>query len=140
MRSAWASVSAVALLLGVAYAEEDQASLQGFWSVVLAEKDGEAIPEEGLRLLKVVFAGNTMTIRDGEKGEKADFRLEPAAKPKAIDMIPDGEEEISRGIYELDGDTLRLAWRNEDGARPTEIPASSVAGVTRLILKRDKAE
>jgi uncharacterized protein (TIGR03067 family) len=98
---------------------DEAGKLQGTWSIVSA--DGLDAPQEALKRMKVVIRGETLLFTDGKKeGEKSTFKLAPSRKPKAIDFSKDPNGPIVRGIYEMDGDTLKLVWRIE-GPRPTEI-------------------
>jgi uncharacterized protein (TIGR03067 family) len=114
------------LIVGADEPKDETGKLQGTWAVVSA--DGIDAPEEAIKRLKVIIRRETIQIMVPEKDnenafrekEKATFKLDPSKKPKAIDMTKDPKGPIVRGIYELDGDTLKLVWRN-DGPRPTEI-------------------
>ncbi len=70
--------------------------------------------------------------------KEGEYKLDPAAKVKTINLTKNGR--VSPGIYELDGDTLRICLaEGTAAARPTEMKpdAKSVALVT---FKRVKAE
>jgi uncharacterized protein (TIGR03067 family) len=120
-------VSAV-LTVGADDPQDEAGRLQGTWAVVSA--DGIEATEEALKQAKVIIRRETIRLmepdRDKEKGalrekEKAMFKLDPSQKPKAIDLTKDPQGPITlRGIYELDGDTIKLVTRRE-GPRPTEI-------------------
>ncbi len=95
----------------------DLTSMQGEWQrVTPADGISHAVPGTLLGI-----DGNRITIRhaDGEVRE-ADFRLDSAASPKAITVrFPEG---LAFGIYEIDGDTLRLCVSapGESSVRPTQ--------------------
>jgi|SRR5579884_386972 len=83
---------------------------------------------------------HTTTI-DGEaaarSGHGGTYKLDPTAKPKAIDVVMKGrggKEQTLLGIYELNGDTLKLCIAWEGGQRPATFESS---GTTRLyVLKK----
>jgi uncharacterized protein (TIGR03067 family) len=108
------------VLLGGADDPRDEAGkLQGTWAIVSA--DGLDVPEEALKRIKVVIRAATLFFTDGTRErEERTFKLDPSQKPKAIDFFKDQKGPVARGIYELNGDTLNLVWRNE-GPRPAEI-------------------
>jgi uncharacterized protein (TIGR03067 family) len=130
-----------------AHGQEKADPLEGNWSVVAFQRGGRKPPEELLPTLKVVIKGNTLRISDDKgKGEGAIFKLDRAKKPHEIDLVfKEGpKEDVERtalGIYELDGDSLKLAWRKDGGPRPTEF--ASIKGERTsefLVLKREKGK
>ena len=129
-----------------AYGDEKPELLQGSWTVAQMERGGEQPPQELLRTLKVVIKDSTLRMSDSQRGEGGSFTLDDSKKPKEIDLVfKEGPQEdvkrTAKGIYELDGDTLKLAWRKDGGPRPTEF--SSLKGERTselLILKRKPKE
>lgn len=132
---------AVLLLGGVATGgdtKKDQDILQGKW---LAEVDGK---KGQLVLAKDKF---TFTLSDGNQDFefKGKFKIEPSKKPKHIDFaIEEGPVHVgdtARGIYELDGDTLKwcVSAPGKD-ERPTAFPAAQGGNeeVLYFICKRVK--
>src|SRR5579859_5966241 len=79
----------------------DHAALQGEWEIVSAESNGEAPPPGLLDGAKFAFSGNELTLM----GKKGKFELNASKSPRQIDFIG-GKRQI--GIYELDGDNLKL--------------------------------
>ena len=60
------------------------------------------------------FRGDQMTTETSESGPASvKFHLDPHTNPKQLDtsFTVDGVEEISKGIYSIDGDILQLSWR-----------------------------
>lgn len=113
----------------------DQESIQGTWTLEKATLDGKA---QGPVSVEYVFAGETLTVHPKAGKElKATFKLEITSKPKVLvvqrDPHADGDEP-DRTPYELDGDTLKIAFPSAD-ERLTEI---SDKGHILFILKRKK--
>ena len=131
----------ILLLTGLAPggdAKKDEDKLQGKW---LAELDGKKLE---LKLTKGKF---DMTMSDGDQKKvfKGTVKIDAASKPKHIDFtIDEGDRfvgDTARGIYELDGDTLKWcssAPGKDD--RPKEFPAmqGEVAGGLYLVFQRSK--
>jgi uncharacterized protein (TIGR03067 family) len=122
-------------------AKKEQELLKGTWSVVAAEKGGEKAPAEAIKDMKLHFAEGKITIKHPGGERESTFKLDPAKKPKVIDIMPgDGPNKGKTlpGIYELKGDDLRIALGETDAARPTEFASKAGEGQMLMILKRDK--
>lgn len=134
-------VALVAVLLVAADdAKKDAENIQGIWTVVSAERDGKKMPEKETKNVKVTFKDGVMSVSREARDEKAGYKLDPAKKPKTIDFTPDQDkkEKPALGIYELDGDNLKLCWSKEGGARPTEFVSKADSDVMLIVLKREK--
>jgi uncharacterized protein (TIGR03067 family) len=98
-------------------AEEAQKKLQGTWTATKAERDGKAADDVvGHRLS---FTGNRFQIRskDGKLLYEGTFRVDPKAKPAAIDFEHtegDLKGKAWKAIYSLDGNTLTTCDVNAD--------------------------
>jgi uncharacterized protein (TIGR03067 family) len=108
---------------------------EGIWLVESATRDGK--PAEDWKDAQLVFAGDKMTFK-GPKGEqKHIYKVDPSKKPTAIDFAfakKDPSLAPQLGIYELDGNTLKLCIGPVD-QRPTEF--SDKKGLL-AVLKRKK--
>jgi uncharacterized protein (TIGR03067 family) len=118
----------------------DKDRLQGTWVVVSAENDGK--PHNDPVGDRLEFSGETVFARHKEgKPQKATFKLDPSKKPKAMDVVHQGETEPFRLIYLLDGDVLKLCGPNDPGPggkRPTEFTAKAGSRQVVMVLKRQK--
>lgn len=82
-----------------------------------------------------------MVMPDGRQLEY-EYKLDPAAKPKALDLTfhVKGTSGTSRSVYELDGDTLMVAMpKSREMDRPTELKADG-KGVMLTTFRRVKDE
>ena len=132
-------------------ARSDKDLLQGKWKAVAATRDGKARTEEELKdkPMMLTFEGDKATLRDGDRdvGEPVTFKLDPSKKPKQIDVKPpagsDGTERpMMKGIYELKGDTLKLAFkRAEEPGQSPERPTDFTPGERGMVvtLERQKS-
>jgi uncharacterized protein (TIGR03067 family) len=138
------AVGAVAFLVGAGPAKADPAemdtkALQGTWEAV-EQQPLQPVPDV-THLRKVVIAGGTLTWHYG-RGEQptvtdSAYKLDPAAKPKAIDFVPASGTEKGKtylGIYELDGDSLKICYRGPGEERPTVFATKD--GAMLYVLKR----
>jgi uncharacterized protein (TIGR03067 family) len=94
----------------------------------------------------MVVQGDQMSLvalPEGKKVKEFHFKIDPAEKPKAIDLtVPTDQAKgkTGHGIYELDGDRWKLCFPQDDN-EATERPMSfkSEAG-SRLVLMTLKRE
>jgi uncharacterized protein (TIGR03067 family) len=120
--------------------KKELAKLQGTWQLVSAETDGKKDPEEQVKKIRVVIKGSQHSVYFGDKAvvENVRFDLDPTKKPKTTDdTLEDGR--VIRGIYELDGDTLRSCVGGIGKQRPTEFTAKAGSGQTLRIFRRVRA-
>jgi uncharacterized protein (TIGR03067 family) len=138
----WQLLTAVLVFAAPAPAEEkkDEEKIQGTWTVVSRETDGKKTPDAELKALKVAIKDGTLTIDDGKKKEKVSYKLDPSKKPKAIELTTESGKETTPGIYELDGDGLKLCWSEKVAGRPTEFASKAGSGQSVIVLKRAKGE
>jgi len=118
--------------------EEGLAKLQGKWRVERIEENGVAEPDEEAKRFVLVFKENRINVELRGQVEHTDFQIDPTKSPKEIDMIPqygDDKGKKFRGIYEIDGDTLRIC-ATPLAERPKKIVSEQ--GTLILILKRAK--
>jgi uncharacterized protein (TIGR03067 family) len=121
--------------------EGDPAKIQGSWKVVAAEDSGEKAPKEALKDLKWVITKDKITYKFAEKTTEWSYKLDPTTTPKWIDLT-EGER-TTLGIYELDGDNLKICFPegpNGERERSTafESKPNSVNDVL-ITLKREKS-
>ncbi len=117
--------------------EGDLEKIRGGWKVVSAEDSGHKTPDEVIKNLKWVITKDKITYTFGEKITEWSYKLDPAKKPKWIDLR-EGDH-TTLGIYDLDGDNLRICFpEGGAGERSTafESKANSVNDVL-IVLKRE---
>jgi uncharacterized protein (TIGR03067 family) len=138
-------VVCVFLLLGADKkddAKKDMAQMEGKWSMVSGERDGQPLPDDIVSSARrVVKAGETTVTIGGELFLKAKFTLDLSKKPKAIDYTVTGgqnEGKTQLGIYELDGDTVKFCFAAPGEERPTEFRTKTGSGQTLSVWKREK--
>ena len=70
---------------------------------------------------------------------KGTFKIDPAAMPKAIDSSPAADpSKPILGIYEFDGDTLRVCNAPPGKPRPSDFEAKAGSGHTLTVWQPEK--
>jgi uncharacterized protein (TIGR03067 family) len=108
---------------------KDHAALQGEWEIVSAESNGEAPPPGLLDGAKFAFAGAKLTLL----GKEGTFELDASKNPRQIDFIRGNRRQI--GIYELDGDNLKLCVGPADD-RPKKFMTTPRTDHSLFVLRR----
>jgi uncharacterized protein (TIGR03067 family) len=123
--------------------KKDKAALQGTWKVTASESKGEKVPAEDLKDLFLIFRGDAILIREaGKTQENFSYVLNPTKKIKEIDVtlkVGPQKGRIDRGIYEIDGDTLRICIQsNKKAPRPREFRSVAGMDLWLVVLQRTK--
>ena len=119
--------------------KKEKAALQGVWKIVEFEgPDGKKDDAVGATL-EFDKDGKNMTFTKGSETKKGTFTLNPAGKPKEIDITPDNENKAFEGIYEIKGKTLKICLcpGGNDG-RPTEFAVKDGKKFVLLTLEKAK--
>jgi uncharacterized protein (TIGR03067 family) len=130
--------------LGVAVKKELE-KLTGTWQLVASEKDGVKASEAEITDIKITFKGDKFTMeRAGKTVEEGWICIDPARKPKVIDVYPTKpESKVVMGIYEWDGDDkFRLCGTHPgtEQTRPTLFSTTKGTGHTLHICKRERTK
>jgi uncharacterized protein (TIGR03067 family) len=109
--------------------------IEGTWlATSVRQGDRKLVGDSEQRLLLIV-TDRILTMRVGRKiVAETPYALEPDHKPAAVDLTLDGE--ITLGIYEREGDVLRICLNNREKGRPTDFAAGSGAADLLIQLKR----
>jgi len=128
--------------------KKELALLKGKWEMVGREVLGKKATKEDLEIVKgiLVIEGEKKTgwpVDMGKKGEvqEATIKLDPTAKPKTVDKTVTkgrGNGETFLGIYQLDGDQLKICIAWESKERPTEFAGKEDGKAILVIYKRVK--
>jgi uncharacterized protein (TIGR03067 family) len=123
-------------------ADPEIAKLDGDWSMVSGEADGQAMPAEMVKTGKRSAKDGEVTITIGGRVFfKAKFTIDPRKKPAAIDYdMTEGPTKGKKqlGIYKLDGDTVTFCFAAPGKERPTEFTSPAASERTLSVWKREK--
>jgi uncharacterized protein (TIGR03067 family) len=135
-----AFIGTLVLVLAAEPPASDLDRLQGTWTLSSMEREGEAAPADELQGSTVVYEGNRMSLRDGDRVRRRGIiTLAPERTPKAINTWDqDGpyEDQTVPGIYELEGDTLRICFARPGQDRPKQFTTKSGTGVLFCVYKK----
>jgi uncharacterized protein (TIGR03067 family) len=101
--------------------KDDRKLMEGTWLAVEAELGGQKFPDEVRKTVRLTLSDGKYTVKVGEQIDKGTAKLEPTARPKAMDIT--GTDGPNKGktflaIYELTGDTLRVCYDLAGTKRP----------------------
>jgi uncharacterized protein (TIGR03067 family) len=126
-------------------AKKETEKLQGKWKIVKFETPPDKQRSaEVLANLHLIFAdGKLTTCIDDRLVEETSFKLDPTKNPKWFDTVSttgSNKGKIAEGIYELDGDNLKICIGPPGQKRPTEFKVSAEENKQTglMILKRVK--
>jgi uncharacterized protein (TIGR03067 family) len=123
-------------------AADERKLLEGAWLPTAAELGENPVEEATLKTMKLVIEGDKYTVTVGKSIDKGSVKIDPAAKPKTMDII--GADGPNKGktflaIYELNGDTLRVCYDLTGKARPTEFKTKKGEPLFLATYKRPKS-
>ncbi len=110
--------------------KKDLEKLQGRWAAVSIEVEKKKAPDNEIKDVRIVIKKDRITIGERE----ATITLDTTKKPWWIDITTN--DLALKGIYELDGDQLKICFNKDD--RPTEFATKPNHRITLFVLKRTK--
>ncbi|HYT87242.1 MAG TPA: TIGR03067 domain-containing protein [Gemmataceae bacterium] len=120
--------------------KKELARLQGKWQTVSVEIDGRRL-EKDFSEDRLIMKANTFLLRAGMDSMQGVFTIDPTRTPKTIDEeVTAGAHKGTKvaGIYELDGDTLKVCYAHGKKERPKEFKTAPGSGLALVIYKRIK--
>jgi uncharacterized protein (TIGR03067 family) len=104
--------------------EKEVRKFQGTWTFESCETGGKQLPASELKGLILIFEGDKHTVKKGDEViQVGTQKLDPSKSPKTIDVtMTEGPNKgaVMLGIYEIDGDTLKVCFDPQGKNRPTE--------------------
>ena len=122
--------------------EMEVKKFQGIWTIESSVAGGTETPADQLKGLIVIFEGDKHTVKNGDNViQVGTQKLDPSKSPKTIDVtMTEGPSKgtVMLGIYEFDGDTLKVCFDAEGKKRPTEFKSAPGSATFVNIHKRVK--
>jgi len=146
MKAQFLVIVSACLVLAAGCSKEDPTKrdwekLQGVWTLVAAEIDGGKSEVGAKFSMRVEIKGDKYELTHVEEGKKEKTRgaikVDPSQKPKAVDFRY--KQLGLKGIYELDGDSLKVCFHLVEGEpRPKEFSAKKGSRQALMVWKREK--
>jgi uncharacterized protein (TIGR03067 family) len=131
------------LLSGRAGADEksELKKMEGTWLPTAVQLSGQNWSDEQVKTLKLVIADGKFTVTVSGQDDKGNLKLDPNAKPAAMDIV--GTDGPNKGrtipaIYELSGDTLKICYGLGVETRPTQFESKPGTRILLITYKREK--
>jgi uncharacterized protein (TIGR03067 family) len=122
--------------------EKELKKFQGTWTVELVEAEGKVVAIDLFKGMTVTFEGDKYIVKMGDQViQGATQKLDPSKSPKTLDgTVTEGpnKDTVILGIYEIDGDRLKVCFDPEGKKRPTEFKTVAGSQTTLAVYKRAK--
>lgn len=123
--------------------KKDRKKMEGTWRVISYQKDGKKTPAEQLEKTRSIFNadGTAMVQREGKTIAQGNIKIDPSKKPKQSEAIyTEGElkGKTVLGIYDIDGDNMKICFSLPGKDRPTEFSSKPDSGQVLITYKRDQ--
>jgi uncharacterized protein (TIGR03067 family) len=119
---------------------KDLEAMQGDWGVVEYVVDGVKSEDDNAQSLFRTIKGDHYTVFLFDKPlGSGTIKLDATGKPKTIDSFPEkmpGKPLL--GIYEIDGNRIKVCYSPPGKDRPTELASKKGSGHTFVIWEREK--
>lgn len=138
-----ASATFAFLVLGHAIAGDattaERKSLDGTWQATAYDQGNNKNYERLVKGMTWTFDGEKFSWNMEGKAElQGTYTVDPARKPKQINLTDDKGKHDCLGVYELDGDTLKLRFQATRDGRPKAVEAEKGAKRFFIVLTRVK--
>jgi uncharacterized protein (TIGR03067 family) len=120
---------------------KEQERFEGTWGFASVEMGGKAISLAGFKGIKLVLKGDHFILKEPTATYGGHYAVDTAARPKTIDIIfTEGPEagKVSKGIYELEGDTYKICVGMAGEPRPSEFASKAGSRYVLEVMKREK--
>jgi uncharacterized protein (TIGR03067 family) len=123
--------------------EKETKKFQGTWTIESSVTGGQEIPRDQLKGFLVIYEGEKHTVKNGDKViQVGTQKIDPSKSPKTIDVtMTEGPEKgkVMLGIYEFDGDTMKVCFDPQGKKRPTEFKSEPGSANFVNVHKRVKS-
>jgi uncharacterized protein (TIGR03067 family) len=121
--------------------KKDLDDMQGNWHAVALEVKGTPSGEDAIKKIKFILKKDDYSVKvDGKDHVSAKLVLRAEKKPKELDLVQETGP-VYKGIYEMDGDTLKICLclsSDADSERPKEFKSAEDSNTALFSWHRDR--
>jgi uncharacterized protein (TIGR03067 family) len=145
-QTCWIALAAV-LLLGANEQDPDASArdleaMQGAWTMVSFEVNGNAVSEAQTRTGRLVVKGDKYAPTLGGRKTTLTMVLDASKTPRTMDLtFEDGPNrgQTVKGIFKIEGDRLTVCrGLGSDTVRPVEFSTGAESGLSLVVWRRTK--
>jgi uncharacterized protein (TIGR03067 family) len=122
--------------------KKDLERMQGGWTTLVRVVDGDKLGDDEAQVIFRTVKNDMYTVSFYDKPvDTGTFTIDAAKKPKTIDLRPASTGKDAApllGIYEFDGDTLRICSAGAGKERPKDFECKKGSGRSLTVWKREK--
>jgi uncharacterized protein (TIGR03067 family) len=118
----------------------DLAAMQGSWTMVSSEVNGESTSDQAVATGRLAVTNDHYAMTGDGRQTSFTFRLEPSTDPRAIELTIEtgpAKGQIIKGIYKINDDLFTvchgLTPRDD---RPVEFSTGAESGHTLIVWRR----
>jgi len=120
------------------YRHKEQKALEGTWVAESLVVDGDEFPKEYVSKVLVALSGSKFTMTWPEANYEGQWTIDVTRTGEIDFLYSMGIKQ--EGIYEIDGNTMKLCMRITQFTRPTDFTAEKGSGRILLVMKRQQKE
>lgn len=121
--------------------QKDLKLFEGTWNYASQEVNARKVPEELIKGAQLVVKGDAFTIKMPRATYEGTLKLDVTKTPKTLDFVFTAgslKGTTVPGIYEIEGDNLKLCLAHGNKERPKEFATKESSGHALEMLKREK--
>ena len=121
--------------------KKDLEKMQGTWHAIAAEVKGTPSDADALKKFELVVKNDSYTVKtSGKEHVSAKLVLRADKEPKEMDIVLETDP-VYKGIYEIDGDTLKICLvlsSDDDSKRPKEFKSEEDSNTALFTWERTR--